>query len=81
VDYHIYPFWYPVLNKKSLSATGWPFVPPLYQGSVTYAPDMCPRSLDLLGRTVHLDVNPLYTDEDVTEIIDGLRKVTYSLLQ
>jgi 8-amino-3,8-dideoxy-alpha-D-manno-octulosonate transaminase len=81
VDYHIYPFWYPVLNKKSLSATGWPFVPPLYQGSVTYAPDMCARSLDLLGRAVHFDVNPLYTDEDVTEIIDGLRKVTYSLLQ
>jgi dTDP-4-amino-4,6-dideoxygalactose transaminase len=81
VDYHIYPFWYPVLEKKSLSSTGWPYVPPLYKGSVTYAPDMCPRSLDLLSRSVHLDVNPLYTDEDVTEIIAGLRKVTHSLLQ
>jgi 8-amino-3,8-dideoxy-alpha-D-manno-octulosonate transaminase len=80
VDYHIYSFWRPILTKKSLSKTGWPYVPPLYQGSVSYAPDMCPRSLDLLGRTVHLNVNPLYTEDDVTEIIAGLQKVAYSLL-
>ena len=36
---------------------------------------MCPRSLDLLGRAVHLDVSPLLTNEDVEETVDGINKV------
>jgi hypothetical protein len=40
---------------------------------------MCPQTLDLLGRAVHLDVNPLYTDEDVAETIAGVNKVLNAL--
>jgi hypothetical protein len=38
---------------------------------------MCPRSLDLLGRAVHLNVSPLLTNEDVEETIEGLNRVLH----
>jgi len=31
--------------------------------------------LDLLGRAIHLDVNPLLTNEDVEETVEGLNRV------
>lgn len=40
---------------------------------------MCPRTLDLLGRAVHLNVNPLLTNEDVEETIEGLSRVIEAL--
>ena len=42
---------------------------------VRYSQDMCPRSLDLLGRAVHLDVSPLLTNEDVEEALEGMNRV------
>jgi hypothetical protein len=49
-DLHVYPFWKPVLD--AIAAAGAP------------APD-CPRTLDLLGRTIHLDVPPGLTDDQI----------------
>lgn len=37
--------------------------------------ESCKKSLDLLGRAVHIDVNPLLTEEDVNSIIEGIFKV------
>ena len=34
------------------------------------------RSLDLLGRAVHIDISPLDTNEDLDDIIEGVRKVS-----
>ena len=36
---------------------------------------MCPRSLDLLGRAVHLDVSPDLSEQNVVEMIDAVSKV------
>jgi hypothetical protein len=38
------------------------------------------RSLDLLGRAVHLDISPLDTVDDLDDIIDGIRKVAGAVL-
>ena len=46
---------------------------------IIYSKDMCPRSLDLLGRAVHLDVSPLLTNEDVEETIEGVDRVLRAL--
>ena len=54
-DLHVYPFWKPVLD--AIAAAGAP------------APD-CPRTLDLLERTIHLDVPPGLTDAQVELIGD-----------
>jgi len=65
VDLHVYPFWRPVL--EAIDAAGMP------------APD-CPRTLELLGRAVHLDVPPLLDERDLDEIELALRKVALGVL-
>src|SRR5712691_5210322 len=65
VDLHIYPYWKPVLD--AIAAAGAP------------APD-CPRTLDLLERTVHVDVSPLCDDRDLDEISLAFTKVATQVL-
>jgi hypothetical protein len=65
VDLHFYPFWRPVLD--ALSAAG------------LAAPD-CARTLDLVGRAVHVDVPPQLDDRDVEEYALALRKVALGVL-
>lgn len=38
------------------------------------------HSLDLLGRAVHLDISPLDTNEDLDDIVEGIRKVAPAVL-
>lgn len=78
VDYHIYPHWAPIMAQRTWTAQGGPWR--WAQRTIEYSPDMCPRSLDLLGRAVHINVNPLYTDEDVEGIINGLKRVLATLI-
>lgn len=71
-DYHVYPAWSPILEQRTWSAEGGPW---RWSDPVEYNKDMCPRTLDLLSRAIQLDVNPLFTDEDIDEIVAGLNKV------
>ena len=41
---------------------------------------MCPRSLDLLGRAVHLDISPELTERNVEELAGAVNKVLDALL-
>ena len=72
-DYHVYAHWTPIIEQRTWSADGGPWR--AAKRPITYSKDMCPRSLDLLGRAVHLDVSPLLTNEDVEETIEGLNRV------
>ena len=64
-DLHVYPYWAPVLAH--LEEEGRP------------APD-CPRTLDLLGRTIHVDLSPLLEETDVDEIALAFEKVARGIL-
>ena len=64
-DLHIYPYWAPVLAH--LEDAGRP------------APD-CPRTLDLLERTIHVDLSPLLEEADVDEIALAFEKVARGIL-
>lgn len=76
-DYHIYTHWTPIMNQRAWSENGSPWQ--LARREIRYTADMCPRSLDLLGRAIHLDVNPLETGSEIEETIDGLNKVIEAL--
>ena len=41
---------------------------------------MCQRSLDLLGRAIALDVNPMESYSELEETIDGLNRVINALV-
>ena len=73
IDYHVYANWLPIINRRTWTNAGGPWR--WAQREIEHRPDMCPRSLDLLGRAVHLNVSPLLTNEDVEETVEGLNRV------
>jgi dTDP-4-amino-4,6-dideoxygalactose transaminase len=72
-DYHIYAHWTPILEQRAWTADGGPWR--WARREIRYRADDCPRSLDLLGRAVHMDISPLLTNEDIEETLEGLSKV------
>jgi dTDP-4-amino-4,6-dideoxygalactose transaminase len=76
-DYHIYRHWTPIMAQRAWTPNGGPWR--WAQRDIQYSADMCPRTLDLLGRAVHLNVNPLFTNEDVEEMIEGVNRVLDAL--
>jgi len=64
-DLHVYPYWAPVL--AALEAAG-------------ASPPDCPRTLDLLERTIHVDVSPLCEEQDLDEIAFAFEKVAKQVL-
>lgn len=77
IDYHVYAHWVPIMEQRTWTAEGGPWR--WAQREITYEHNMCPRSLDLLGRSVHLNVSPLLTNEDVEETIEGVNRVLEAL--
>jgi 8-amino-3,8-dideoxy-alpha-D-manno-octulosonate transaminase len=64
-DLHVFPYWAPVL--AALEAAG-------------LEPPACPRTLDLLERTIHVDVSPLCEEQDLDEIAFAFEKVAKQVL-
>lgn len=77
IDYHVYAHWGPILNQRTWAPGGGPWR--AARRDIHYSPGMCSRSLDLLGRAVHLDISPLLTNEDIEETIDGATRVLEAL--
>ncbi|MXZ21019.1 MAG: DegT/DnrJ/EryC1/StrS family aminotransferase [Caldilineaceae bacterium SB0665_bin_25] len=76
-DFHVYAHWFPVLAKRAWTDAGGPW---RWAGrDVAYSPDMCPRSLAILARSVVLNVDPSMTNSDVEETVDGVTKVLDAL--
>jgi dTDP-4-amino-4,6-dideoxygalactose transaminase len=64
-DLHVYSFWQPIFDY--LADAGRP------------SPD-CPRTLELLGRTIHIDLSPLCDEQDLDEIAFAFEKVANGIL-
>jgi 8-amino-3,8-dideoxy-alpha-D-manno-octulosonate transaminase len=65
VDLHVYPYWKPV--HEAIAAAGLP------------APE-CPRTLELLERSIHVDLSPLNDERDLDEIAFAFEKVAAGVL-
>ncbi len=76
-DYHVYAHWSPILNQRTWSEQGGPWKN--HPRKVTYSTDMCPQTLDLLGRAIHIDISPELDSQTVEEITEGLNKVLESM--
>lgn len=72
-DNHVYYHWSSILSRRSWSSRGpWDW----HDGGVSYSREMCPRTLEILGRAVHLDVSPDLTDDQ----LDRTAKALHSAL-
>ncbi len=77
MDYHIYAHWLPIMEQRTWTSEGGPWK--WAKREIHYSKDMCPRTLDLLGRAIHLDVNPLESNTDLEETVEGLNRVLNAL--
>jgi 8-amino-3,8-dideoxy-alpha-D-manno-octulosonate transaminase len=80
-DWHIYTYWDHIMEKKSVAADGLPWSAVPAEELPKYSRDMCPRTLDLLGRSVHIEINHNYGDEDCHAIAGGINKVLHHSLR
>jgi 8-amino-3,8-dideoxy-alpha-D-manno-octulosonate transaminase len=74
-DRHIYAYWDHFLEKKGVTPQGCPFNCPAFPCHQEYSRDMCPQTLDLLGRAVVLSIPDHMTDREADERAAAIRKV------
>ncbi|MEX2237018.1 MAG: DegT/DnrJ/EryC1/StrS family aminotransferase [Dehalococcoidia bacterium] len=69
-----------VLEQRTPWSKGCPFNCELHPTARRYYMGLCPRSEDLLGRSVGIAVGPRMTDADVDDIVRSVRKVAHAYL-
>ena len=53
----LYSHWDGILERVSPRPNGYPWDDPAYMGEVEYSKDICPQTLDILGRTLRFEFN------------------------
>ncbi len=79
-DWHMYPHWKMLIEKMMPTQKGCPFNCPLSGPVPDYKPDDCPKTMEWLGRSVHMDVPPQMTEKDCAQVAEAIRKVSAVLL-
>jgi dTDP-4-amino-4,6-dideoxygalactose transaminase len=70
---HVYSNWSPVLGKHgSYAPARDPFRHPLNAAAPAYSPDMLPRTLAILERTVLVPVNPDWTSTQADDVAEAI---------
>lgn len=70
----------PYIREKKTVHPAWPsFAERAGAAEVRYGPETCPRTLDILGRHAGPILDPLFTDEDVGDIVEAVRKAHSAL--
>ncbi len=73
VDYHVYAHWTPIIHQRAWTPGAGPWAN--HPRRVDYDPAMCPRTLDLLGRAVHVDISPELSSAQMEEMAAAFYKV------
>jgi 8-amino-3,8-dideoxy-alpha-D-manno-octulosonate transaminase len=76
-DYHVFCDWLPLVHKRSWAADNAPWNSAIDPQQLNR--ELCPRSIDLLMRAVHIDISPDLTSEQVEELTDAINKVLNAL--
>jgi 8-amino-3,8-dideoxy-alpha-D-manno-octulosonate transaminase len=82
-DWHVYNHWEMILKKWTATVEGCPYTCPYYTGKggkIEYSPEMNPKTLAYLGRSVHIDIPAQMTGEDCDMIAEGIIKVAEAYL-
>ena len=74
-DRHIYYHWDYIMEKRSPDVYGHPWTDAARPCQVEYTRDMCPRSIDLLSRTVSIPLTQRMSDRHVDSCICAIAKV------
>lgn len=78
-DRHIYAYWDSILQKRGTTPLNYPWGDPGYKGNVQYGKDMCPQTLDILGRCLRLSIHMGMTERNILEIAAVINHADRSL--
>lgn len=67
-----------ILYQRTADRSGFPFNQ--VQPPVTYSPDMCPHSVEILARNAVLNIAPTWSEQDAQDVIAAVRKVAAQVL-
>jgi dTDP-4-amino-4,6-dideoxygalactose transaminase len=70
-DRHVYTKWTPLLNGHGAHHPG---LNPLRETGFTYTEDMCPRTVSLLSRSVHLPMQVNRSPEELAGLVKAIRQ-------
>jgi len=80
-DWHVYSHWDHILEQKTVTEEGCPFTCAYYEGTLPdYGPHMCPRTLDLLSRSMHMAVSEDWTEDEAERIAGGINDAVDEVL-
>lgn len=74
-DWHIYPYWDHILDMKSVAKDGLPWTGVDKEDLPKYSKDMCPQLLDILARSIMVEINSEYSNRDCDFIAGCLNNV------
>lgn len=63
-----------IANKQTIHPE-WPSFNTPHGKAIRYGAESCPRTIDILGRTGGVIVDPKYTESDLQDIVRAIRKV------
>ncbi len=65
----------PYVMKKVTVHPNWPSFTSDRGRSIQYGPQICPRTIDILGRFAGVSMDPKFTEQDCRDIVAAIRKV------
>lgn len=65
----------PYVIKKATVHPKWPSFTSERGRAIHYGPQICPRTIDILGRFAGVSMDPKFTEQDCRDIITAIRKV------
>lgn len=77
-DRHIYTAWDYVMEKRTHDPSGWPWT--AARRPISYAPDMLPRTLDLLSRCLAIGLNQQWRPHHADRVVEVIRATHAELL-
>ncbi len=80
-DWHIFSYWEHILDKKTVASDGLPWSAVAADELPKYSRDMCPRTLDLLSRSIIVDIDYRYSDRECAAIASGINKVLRTIFK
>ncbi len=72
LDRHVYTKWTPLMTGHGAHH---PTRDPLQQSDVTYREDMCPNTLSILSRTVHLPMRVDRPPEELAALVETIKEI------
>jgi len=79
-DWHVAHHWQHMIDHVTPTQDGYPYRDPARDNKPPDYSNLCPKSADLLARSVHINVPPQMTDQDCDMIADAVRKVADAYL-